>query len=349
MKMLRNTLILYSLALVQLYAGYTPVTGEINSFVEKKKTIVKVFEVGPHTQLNIDNQFGDVKINLWNKREIRVDIVISANASNEAKALEYLNNVTIEEKKETNGVHLTTAISRRPSGATFWGNRQEDNSLRIDYQVSMPSSNPLHVKNKFGNTDIPLFSAPLTVEALHGNFNARDLENIHNTITVMYGDAAIGKMGGGKVDAKYSKLDLSQVKSLILSNKFGKLTIGEVESLNADIDYSGAKVGTLTGSGTVKLSYSNGFTLNECTADNISIQADYSSVVLPADASRFDVTVTYGSFQYPPKSQVSFTNYPDKNINPGKTRQYEGVVSGSGNKISNIKVVSKYSSVRLKE
>jgi len=320
--------------------------------IEKRKTLVKTYTVDMRDQLSIDNQYGQVKVNLWDRKEIRVDVAITANAPTEQRAIDYLNAVTIDEKRDGGVITLRTAIDRRQFGSSNWNAWRskpgEKNSIQIDYIVNMPKYNSLVVRNKFGNTDIPWFQAPLTVHSRNGNFSADDLESVKNSIEVLYGNAKIGKMGGGSMDVRYSGLNLDQVHTLTLVNKGGKLTIGEVGNLDADIDYSGATIGRINESCKIKLNYSDNFQVNQLprSAENVDIQAAYSSVVLPAESSQFDITVTHGDFRLPTNVKVNFTSQPNKAGPYQSTRQYSGTVgSGTG---SIIKVVSKFGDVRLK-
>jgi len=341
--------LLYSIAIVlpQIVLAADP---DLSGLVEKRRNIVKVFDVKDQDMLLVENQFGKVKVNLWAKKEIKVEIVITANAPTDARASEYLSAVAIDEKREKNRINLTTVISRNHLGSNSWNNRRggEKNFIQIDYTVFMPKENALLVKNEFGNTDIPSFQAPLTITSRNGNFSALSLQNADNTIDVRYGTATIGKMDGGKLESHYSNITLEQVTKLLLNNKFGELSIGDVTDLDADIDYSGVKIGTMRGVGRIKLSYSDNFKIGALTksAENINIQAAYSSVILPADANRFNVTVTYGNFSYP-STNVNFIQQPSKEERTDKVRQYQGKIgAGSGTKIT---VVSKFGNVKLKD
>jgi hypothetical protein len=313
------------------------------AFIERKKTIVKAFNVQPNEVLSIDNRMGDVKVELWEKPSLRVEITITANAPTEERLEAALRSVRIEEKKDGNQISLQTVIASGRSSS--WSNRKGENSIRIDYAILMPKQMPLQLKNAFGNTDIAHFHAPLTLESSYGSFTAKDLASIANNLVILYGKAAIEKIETAKLESKYSKVNLQKVNSLELINKFGPLTIGEVGSLIADIDYSGAKIGSLTQSGTVKLSYSDQFTISSSTANHIDIQAAYSTVVIPShNPTKFDVSVTYGDFQYPKGADVLVNK---KSINK-QTKQYEGSV-GTPTPASTIKVTSKYGNVRMKD
>ncbi|GGN09188.1 hypothetical protein GCM10010967_51300 [Dyadobacter beijingensis] len=345
------TLLLFSvIALPQVAsAALNPDESEQNGLVEKRRNIVKIFDVKKSDALEVDNQFGLVKVNLWAKEEIKIEIVVTANAPSDSRAAEYLSSVNIDEKRVKNVISLTTRIDRNQFGNNGWNKSKGDkNFIQIDYTVYMPKENSLTVRNKFGNTDIPSFYAPLTVDSKHGNFVATLLENPDNVIDVQFGSARIGKMDGGKLDCQYANVKLDQAKKVWLSNKFGELMIGDVVNLDAAIDYSGAKIGKISGTGKIKLNYSGNFKIEELThsAQNVDIQASYSSVVLPAEANQFNVSVTYGKFSYPTEN-VNFSMQPDKDGRPDKMKHYQGKIgSGGGTKIT---VTSVFGDVRLKE
>ena len=133
------------------------------------------------------------------------------------------------------------------------------------------------------------------------------------------------------------------------------MKIGEVETLDGNISYSGGRIGTLKGSSKIKLNFSGGFRIDQLneSADNLDIQANYSSVVIPMENNEcnFDVTVSYGGFKYPNDRKVSFTQNDDdrKDDNhrgPRMTKQYIGKFGKGGG--TKLKIVSKYGEVSLR-
>ena len=322
--------------------------------VEKKKTIIKLFDVDATDALTVDNQFGQVSVGLWDKPEIRIQITITANSDSEEQVQRSLDAVTIDEKRSGNQIVVRTNFSQNNNGNwNAWKSSGERNSVRIDYAVMMPRQNALTVRNKFGNTSIPAFHAPLSVYSRYGNFDANELTSQQTDIDVAYGKAMINALSTAKLDMAYGSLNLNQVNVLTLVNKFGKMHIGDVGKLTADIDYSGSSsIGTLRESGQIKLSFSGGFRIEQLpqTANNVAIQASYSSIALPADnGSDFDVTVSYGNFTYGTGSSMHFTTQPndtDGQRGPRLTKQYIGTVGrGTGPKI---RVVSKFGNVQFK-
>ncbi|MDB5239777.1 MAG: hypothetical protein JWP57_402, partial [Spirosoma sp.] len=144
------------------------------SNVEKKKTIIKVFDVDPNDALTVDNQFGQVSVAIWDKNEIRVQITISANSDSDERAQQFINAVDIDEKRTGNQIVIRTNFNQNAASnwnLGNWKNGKDRNNVRIDYAVSMPRQNALNVRNRFGNTSIPAFYAPLTVHNRYGNFD----------------------------------------------------------------------------------------------------------------------------------------------------------------------------------
>ena len=321
--------------------------------IEKKKSVIKIYDTSSKDNLLLDNQFGQVKVNLWDKNEIRIDIHIIANSSSDDRAQEYLDGVVIEDKREGNQISVRTIINKsNNSNGWGWNTNNEKNFVQI---VSMPKNTPLTVKNRFGNTNIPKFKAPLVVVSKYGTFMANDLVGSKNDINVSYGKAEIQQIANGNLDISYSTLELEKAENITLNNKFGKMKIGEVETLDGQISYSGGRIGMLKGSSKIKLSFSGGFRIDQLTqsADNVDILANYSSVVIPMENNEcnFDVTVSYGSFKYPNDRKVSFTQNDDErkdneNRGPKMTKQYVGKI-GSG-KSTKVKIVSKYGEVSLR-
>ena len=93
------------LIVIGIFFTFIARAGEYGN-IEKKKSVIKIYDVTAKDNLMLDNQFGQVKINLWDKNEIRVDISITANANSDDRAKEYLDGVVIEDKKDGNQIHV---------------------------------------------------------------------------------------------------------------------------------------------------------------------------------------------------------------------------------------------------
>lgn len=153
-------------------------------------------------------------------------------------------------------------------------------------------------------------------------------------------------MEGGNMEFEFSNLKLDQVKTLILNIKKGELSIGDVDNLTTNINYSEAVIGKLRGMGKIRLNYSDNFRMKELNSsdEDLNIHAEFSSVTLPAESNRFNVTVMNGNFSCP--DNVNFSKQPSKDEKANQSKQYQGKMgTGSGTKIT---VYSNYGDVKLK-
>jgi hypothetical protein len=342
--------LLFSIAISTLTLGQVLADGN-ECITEKKKTITKIYTVSSKDNLLIDNQFGSVKVNLWNKNEIRVEIIIKADSPSDERAQKRLDAISIEEKNNGDQISLKTTIE--DEGYSGWFKSSNgNNTIQIDYVVSMPKNIPLSVKNRFGNTDIPTFNAPLTIKTSYGNFTANDLMGNKTDIDVNFGKAIIQEMGNGSIDMGYSTLSLDKGNTIHLVNKFGKFHIGDVDKIDGKVSYSNSShIKNVKNSCVMKLSFSSGFAIEQmpASADNVDITASYSSVSIPTEncESSFDVVVSHGDFKYPTNRTITFTQNDDndkKGYTP--TKKYVGRLgNGNGTKI---RIVSSFGDVRLR-
>jgi hypothetical protein len=329
------------------------------NLVEKRKTVTYSYSINASDKISLDNQFGDIMVQIWDKNEIKVEITITATANTEARAVDYINSVEVTAKKTDGQVSIKTFIDNDNFGSNWSWNRKGDDEqkkgLKVDYQVFMPKSNALHVKNSFGNITLPDFTAVLDVNQNYGTFTAEDLTNAQNDIYVQFGKAIIKTMKSGKVNMSYSNLSLDKVDDLYLHNSFGKINVKEVNKLDGKISYSDGLIGLVKESARIRVEFSGGFKIGSVakSVDNIDINSSYSSVVLPLEDGGnydFDVKVSYGGFDYP--QGTTFTRNSEEDEKKDKhnygfhpTKYYTGKIGKGGGKII---IISSFGGVKIK-
>ncbi|WP_337042584.1 DUF4097 family beta strand repeat-containing protein [Emticicia sp. 17c] len=323
--------------------------------VEKKKTVSFSYPVSSADKISLNNQFGDIKVSFWDKKEVRVEIFIIANASSEERATDFINTVNVSGKKEEGMVFVKTNIER--SSNRNWSNKGDKHSLKIDYAVFMPKSNALQVKNSFGNVYLPTFSTPLRVDQSYGKLVTEDILTPEADINLAFcPNSYIKSMVGGRLKASYSGIKMEKADDFDFNNSFGDISIKEVGKIDAKISYSSGSIGLLKESGNLKLDFSGDFKLGSLgrNVKELDIKANYSPVALDLDDNvtyDFDVKAHYGDFEYPKDKGISFsrnTETEKKNsysFNP--TKYYSGKV-GKGSSNCKITVDSNFSTVKLK-
>lgn len=239
--------------------------------------------------------------------------------------------------------------------------------MRIDYKISMPKTNPLTIKNSFGNVIIPDFWAPLSVQSKVGDVIAARLNHVNTTIKASFGNVTLREMQRGSVDMSFGDLVINSGNVLSIQQTYGKLNIGETNKVDVRTSYTDALIGAVRQSGKFRMNYAKQFRLERigAAADQIDVEASYSTVALPVQSTPncdFDVTVTHGGFTYPtlpnlqllvqptpPQVPISGFVRPAPSVSdvprPNRPRQYVGRVgTGEGPRI---RVVSTYGDVRF--
>ncbi|MFD2521092.1 DUF4097 family beta strand repeat-containing protein [Emticicia soli] len=342
--------VLFFLSAVQVFA-----MPDDKEWIEKKKNVNLSYSVSSADRVALHNQFGDVKVSFWDKKEVRVEVLIVANASSEDRAAEFLNSVDVVGRKDDGQVSIKTIIERQNN--RNWSNKGDKHSLKIDYMVYMPKSNALQLKNSFGNVYLPTFTMPLKVDQSYGKLIAEDILNSESEINLAFcQNSYIKSMSGGKLKASYSGIKMEKADDFDFNNSFGDIDIKEVGRIDAKISYSSGKIGLLKESGNLKLDFSGDFKLGGLgkNVKELDIKANYSPVALVLDDNvsyDFDVKAHYGDFEYPKDRGVSFTRNTETekkesySFNP--TKYYSGKV-GKGSNTCRITVNGNFSSVKLK-
>ncbi|WP_394990222.1 DUF4097 family beta strand repeat-containing protein [Emticicia sp.] len=334
-------------------------------WIEKKKNVTFSYSVTGADKISLENQFGDIKVSFWDKNELKVEVIILANATSEERASNFMQMVDVVGKKADGQVSIKTIIDREEgnykNNTWNWkGGSDDKNSLKIDYQVFMPKNNALKVKNSFGNTYLPTFTNILTVHQSYGQLVAEDITNAQSDIRLEFcKNSYIRSMSGGKLKASYSGIKMEKANDFDFNNSFGEIDIKEVGKMDAKISYSSGMIGMIRESSNLRLEFSGGFKLGGLgkNVKELDINASYSPVNLTLSddiAYDFEVKANYGDFAYPVNRGVSFTrnsetdskkNNEHYSFNP--TKYYIGKI-GKGSSDCKIIVNGNFSSVKFK-
>jgi hypothetical protein len=310
---------------------------ELTSTAEKSKKIIRSYPVDVNDKLSVNNQYGTVSVHTWAKNEVKVEIEIKAYESSESGAENLLESVDISELREGNLIRFKTNFEK--TSLNFWSRvkngQEERRGVQVNYQVYMPTKNPLEISNRYGKTEIDDFMGPVYISSSYGSFNSGRLDNAANQVKVSYGSASIESFINGNLSVAY-----------------GGLTINQAAKLNATIKYGKASIAKLSQGGNFNLSYTSGFKIDQVDSSvkNLNVNSSYSSVSLGLEEGAnfdFDVTVNYARFNYN-NNQVNLietlSSY-DKARSWSPSKNYKGQI-GKGSD-SRIIIKSNYGTVKF--
>lgn len=240
MRILREittTLIASTLLITSVYCGDE----------EVKKKISKEFQADENTHLIIENKFGAVDINDWEKDEISLLITITVEHPNEEKAKEILEYLDVKIIKEGNTIKAQTVIDDKLKDKGFDNDRKD---FSIDYTVHVPKYLHLSLLNKYGDIFINELDGLVDIELRYGNMKVNKLsrgdEKPMNKIELAYSKATVEESGWLKVNMKYSGIKMMNSQALILLSKYSQLTIEKTSSIVLEGKYDNYKFGEVT-------------------------------------------------------------------------------------------------------
>ncbi len=273
---------------------------------EKSKTFSKSYPVNSNDLVSLDNQFGEMKILIWDRNEVKVDINMVAKANTDEQAQKILDNISILESKTSTGVSVATKMKNQKNN---WNNNSDkkeykETGMKIDYVVYMPAGNPLNATNQFGPMIIPDLKGDVTLVSKFGSLTAGKLSQVKK-IDVEFGEAKIESVNGGKLTVKFGKGDIRQIS-------------GNVEARFEFCDK--LRVG-----------------LDNNTRD-LNIRSSYSHLYLntPANlSSSIDIKTSFGEFSNKTDFNIKKQGSDDEDnrYGPKFDKQYNGVAGSGSNKL----------------
>ncbi|WP_419701936.1 DUF4097 family beta strand repeat-containing protein [Mucilaginibacter sp. NFX135] len=298
---------------------------------EKVKTYSKVYPAASTDELKIENSFGEVSVNTWDRKEFKIEVQIKVYANVDADADKFLDVIQISDNKTAGLAWFKTVIGDNGSlSPELWKGEGKSHikKIEINYVVYMPAKNTLSITNKYGNTTLPQLKGKVTIHSFYGSLNAKSLSNPQSEIKVRSGDVSIGSLTGGN-----------------LQIAFGSLNLSEGDKLNADISYGPVKIGTLHTSANIKVKYCG--KLQIATLDKnlkiLDITEAYSGVKVGInnnENANFDITTYYGLFNYDKAHTSMFGKAPGTE----PQRNYTGQL-GRGSKDKTITIRSNFGRV----
>jgi hypothetical protein len=206
--------------------------GKARAHDEYTKVIKKEYTVKPDAQIVLENKFGQIHCNNWDKNLISIEIRITVTAPSQEKATKLLDLVNVVSEGNPSNVQVRTVFDKEG----FSGNSK----VNVDYTVNMPATVNLNLTNKFGDVFLNDLSGKGNFNIAYGNMEINKLLNSDNVIDIKFGKGDIQYITGAMVSLKYSEMKVEYAGSLFVDSKFSNLEGGKIISLS--ISFEGGKV-----------------------------------------------------------------------------------------------------------
>ncbi len=351
----QGTLLIAALLLFSLTSGAQEVS----------KKYHEEYSAGANTTLDLNNKYGDIVVETWDKDQVIIDVKVTIDMPNRERAEKLLDYIDVQFSQNGDNISAKTVIDSK-FNFSGWGSGSK--KFSIDYSVKMPSVTALNLTNKYGNTDLDELKSLVNLDIKYGNLTATKLSrgNIKplNTVYLAYGKGKIddagwlnmtirycGSMEINKcqallLDSKYSKISIDEASSVVSENKYDNMRINDINNLVIDNGYTGVTIGTLN----KKLKYNGSYgslTVDRIPSgfESVDVESRYMGVKLGIDESanyKLDAKVSYGGLKY---DDNNFRNH--RRIVENNSTEVSGVIGKEESPEASVHVVSSYGSVRL--
>jgi hypothetical protein len=206
--------------------------GDARAHDDYTKVIKKEYTVNPDAQVILENKFGQIHCNNWDKNMVSIEIRITVTASSQESANKSLGLVDIVSSGNSTQVEARTVFGQEG----FSGNSK----INVDYTVNMPVTVNLNLTNKFGDVFLNDLSGKGNLTIAYGNMEVNKLLNTDNVIDIKFGKCTMQYITGAMVSMKYSEMKVEYAGSLFIDSKFSDFRGNKILSLA--IGFEGGKL-----------------------------------------------------------------------------------------------------------
>lgn len=178
--------------------------------VKLQKDFTKTFPVGNETII-LRNKFGQMKIDVWDRNEVTVDVHISVSAQSTEAANNVLGQISINHEINNAGIEFSTRLGDKNE---HWTDDSRSHEMKINYTVHLPARARLRAENSFGTMTIGDFAGEAELLVRYGTLTAGKLSNA-KTVTVESGKAVIESISDSRLLFRYSKVDIGKLTGTI--------------------------------------------------------------------------------------------------------------------------------------
>lgn len=225
-----------------------------------RKGTITFDKVKPGATISLKNQFGNIALLPWDKKELRLEFELKVMAKNKAQAEEILKGMDIVKRRflEMGGLRVgpkslyqtntdqaneaSVVYSLELQGAD--GGSNEERKIESHWTVYIPKEKfALIVANRFGNINIPDYACK-TIQA-HVKFGALECGNLQTDeqkceLKAEHGSLKLTDCKTANVHALFSTVDITRCTNLVLNVQHAEqVSIGTCTDLNLVCEFSG--------------------------------------------------------------------------------------------------------------
>ncbi len=173
--------------LLLMFSGYA--SGQVALQVVTK-TIEKTMPYKNGYEVNIEGEKAEIKVETWDRNEVRVLTELIAKNTDRAIAEKDLDLMEYSAEQHGTNIYFRNYISKKGEKPT--------SELKAIYTITLPADCPVYLKNNFGLTNVSNLTNSLRI---HSEFSKVLLENLRGEIGV---NSRFGDITGRNIDGNVS-------------------------------------------------------------------------------------------------------------------------------------------------
>jgi hypothetical protein len=224
------------------------------------KQIKQAYSLTNEGALSLDNKYGDIYINGWDKDSIVIEINIEAKGRNTSKAQALLDRVNPNIIATNKQIIIKSEIVKKQKGLlNKYINKidpfkSEKANTVIYYKIYLPKYAEVDIHNKYGNLFISNWNGKLKAEIEYGDVNCGEIIS-NSKINIKQGHLNIETILNSTIIAKNAELSIVLAKALKIDSEGTDINIETIEGLDISSNKDKIIIQTINGVlGTVKYS-----------------------------------------------------------------------------------------------
>lgn len=244
---------------------------------DRSKSIEKNFNLDSDGLLEISNSFGDVCITTWNKTSVYLKITVEVTGGSDESITKRLRDVEVRFSAAPSKVSARTNITNIDENNSMWNwiKGNDRTNLKVHYEVFMPVTANLDVRNDYGTITLDKLRGSLKLRCDFGRIAIGQLLDNNNNLQFDYTkNSHIDYMRAGTLKADFSTMKIYGSERINLSGDYSTFTFETLKELEFNTDFSTVAVEK---------------------AVNVIGRGDYSTFKLGSVTKNADLNTTFGS------------------------------------------------------
>ncbi|MCL6267066.1 hypothetical protein [Flagellimonas myxillae] len=226
--------IFYKKGILALLCGFLMTAALAQS--ERTKQWDNSYDLPANGTVQIENKYGNVVVNGWDRNELQVSIAIKVVHRKDENAKKLLDRIQPKVTQAGDFIRITSEIVDKSSsllGRYFNKANPFDfdkSNVQIDFEVYMPVNAELNVTNKFGDLVIGSWNGDLEANVQHGDIWVNDAMSTAK-VDMRFGKLNLGSVDYGNIKMSNGSIDIEQAQKLKIISSGSDIKLDQIVNL----------------------------------------------------------------------------------------------------------------------